>query len=290
MVETETADIPTQATGKAAFRIAPLTTHVGAELLDIDLAQDQPEGTFEEMRRLLAHYGVLFFRDQQLTVEQYVALGRRFGTLEGNDTLEHVEGAPQVGLLIKERDHVTSIGDMWHTDHSYMASPAKATMLRAIEVPPHGGDTLFTHIGHSFATLPEGLKATLRTLGALHSRTHLIKDGKYAAQYFKERPSKTATDKLGATAVHPVVIPHPETGQEMLFVNPGYVVKFDGWTAKHSAGLLASLYDHCLQPDYQCRFRWREDSIAIWDNRSVWHYAVNDYHGHRRVMQRLVIS
>lgn len=274
----------------ASFRLAPLTSRVGAEILDIDLAEWQSEATFARLGLLLARYGVLFFRDQHLSVAQYVALGERFGVLEGNDTLSHVEGAPQVGLLVKEAHHVTSIGDMWHTDHSYMSTPAMATMLRAIELPPHGGDTLFTHIGYAFSTLPEGLKTTLRTLQALHSRTYLIKDGKYAAQYFKERPSLTASQELGATAIHPVVKIHPETGEEMLFVNPGYVVKFDGWSADHSAGLLGSLYAHCLKPEYQCRFRWSNNAIAVWDNRSVWHYAVNDYHGYRRVMQRLVIA
>lgn len=276
--------------GMSKFRVVPLTTHVGAEVLDIDLARIDDEAVFSELRRLFAQYGVLFFRDQQLTVEQYVALGERFGILEDNDTLAHVPGFKQVGLLVKETGHVTSIGDMWHTDHSYVAEPMKATMLRAIEVPETGGDTLFLHTGRAFQTLPEGLKAMLRTLKALHSRTYLIRDGRYAAQYFKERPSQTTQDRLGATAIHPAVTIHPETGEEVLFLNPGYVVKFDGWNAKQSAGLLASIYEHCLQPEYQCRFRWHSGSVAIWDNRQTWHYAVNDYHGTRREMQRLIIA
>jgi taurine dioxygenase len=284
--------MPTSALSEAAapFRVAPLTSHVGAEILDIDLSRPQPDAVFSEIRRLFARYGVLFFRDQTLTIEQYVALGERFGTLEDNDTLAHAPGFPQVGMLVKEPTHLTSIGDMWHTDHTYLSEPMKATMLRAIEVPPYGGDTLFLHTARAFAALPDGLKETLRSLKALHSRTHLIRDGKYAAQYFKERPSQTATDTLAATAIHPVVTRHPDTGEEILFVNPGYVVKFDGWSAKYSAGLLASLYEHCLQPEYQCRFRWQPGSIAIWDNRQTWHYATNDYHGHRRIMQRLIIA
>jgi taurine dioxygenase len=272
----------------AGFRISPLTTKVGAEILDIDLAVPQSEQVWDGIRDAFGRYGVIFFRDQDLTVEQYVALGEQFGALEDNDTLEHVPGLPQVGLLIKEPTHVTSIGDMWHSDHTYLAEPMKATMLRAIEVPPYGGDTLFTHLGRALETLPEELKKTLRGLKALHSRTYLIKDGKYAEQYFKERPARS--EKLGATAIHPVVTRHPETGEEVLFVNPGYVVKFDGWSARQSAGLLATLYEHCLQPEYQCRFRWRPGSIAMWDNRQTWHYAVNDYHGFRRVMQRLIIA
>lgn len=273
-----------------AARLAPLTSNVGAEVFDLDLCQPQSDETIAFIRHALFEWGVIFFRDQSLTVEQYVDFGRRLGELEEKATMHHVEGHPQVGLLVKDADHVTSVGDMWHTDHTYMAHPISFTMLHAIEVPPYGGDTLFAHAGRSFATLPEGTKDTLRGMKALHSRSYLIKDGKYKAQYLLERPPSDADAIRDARMIHPVVTRHPETGEEILFVNPGYVVKFDGWTAELSKGLLAALYDHCLQPEYQCRFRWQKNSIAMWDNRLVWHCALNDYHGHRRVMHRMMIA
>ena len=273
------------------FTLTPMGGYVGAEITHIDFSQPQAPETFVAIRAALARYGVLFFRDQQMMqVEDYVRFGEQFGTLEDNDTLDHAPGFPQVGNLVKEANHVTSIGDMWHVDHTYLPVPMRYTMLRAMELPPYGGDTLFLSAKAAFASLPEGTKETLRTLKALHSRSYLIRDGRYAAQFFKERPPRSTKQEQNKTAIHPAVIRLPETDEEVLFINPGYVVKFDGWTSKISQGLLDSIYEHCFQPEYQCRFQWRPGSIVIWDNLQTWHFAVNDYHGHRRAMQRLVIG
>lgn len=271
------------------FTLKPVGGYVGAEILDIDLAELQAPSTYAAIRAALSRHGVLFFRDQRLDVGQYVCFGEQFGQLEDNDTLAHVAGFPQVGELVKEADHVTSIGDMWHVDHTYLPVPMRYTMLRAIQLPPYGGDTLFLSAKAAFAALPEAIKETLRSLRALHSRSYLIRDARVAAQFFKERPPKSTKQEPNKTAVHPAVIRLPESGEEVLFVNPGYVVKFDGWTSKLSQGLLDSLFEHSFQPEYQCRFQWRPGSIVIWDNLQTWHFAVNDYHGHRRSMQRLVI-
>jgi len=275
----------------AVLEVVRLGGFIGAEIRGVDFSAEQPKRVYETIRAALAAHGMLVFRDQQhLSVAQYVALGERFGTLEDNETLDHAEGFPQVGSLIKEKGHQTSIGDMWHVDHTYLAEPMRFTMLRAIELPAYGGDTLFLSAKAGFASLPDPIKQTLRGLKALHSRTHLIKDGKYAEQFFKERPPRDEGKSSNQMAIHPVVTTLPETGEEILFVNPGYVVKFDGWTAKTSEGLLQTLYDHCLIPEYQFRLRWEPGTIAIWDNRQTWHFAVNDYAGQRREMERLVIA
>jgi taurine dioxygenase len=266
----------------------PLTGTIGAEIVDIDLAEDLDDGALDLIRRALDVHGVLFFRDQRLSTAEFAAFASRLGVLEQHDSLPTTAGQPEVALLIKEADHVTSIGDMWHTDHTYLSVPMRWTMLRAIEVPEFGGDTLFLSTVHAFAALPDGMKAMLRSLKAVHSRSFLIKDRKYGEQFLRERPSTRAAEP--AIAVHPVVRPHPATGAETLFVNPGYTVKFEGWTREQSAPLLRMLYDHCLQPEFQCRFRWAPGSIALWDNGQTWHYAVNDYQGRRRAMQRIVIA
>ena len=273
------------------LEIARLGGFIGAEVRGIDFSVEQPESVYASILAALAEHGMLVFRNQRhLGIGDFVALGERFGELEDNETLDHVEGFPQVGTLIKEKGHQTSIGDMWHVDHTYLAEPMRFTMLRAIELPAFGGDTIFLSAKAGFASLPDGVKETLRGLKALHSRTHLIKDGKYAAQFFKERPPRDQGKSNNQMAIHPVVTTLPETGQEILFVNPGYVVKFDGWTAQASQGLLQTLYEHCLTPEYQFRLRWEPGTIAIWDNRQTWHFAVNDYAGQRREMQRLVIA
>ena len=268
--------------------VRPMAGHIGAEILGIDLSHDHCAEIYASILSSLHRYGVIFFRDQKLTTAEYVALAGHFGALEEHKTLPHEIGFPQASLLIKEEDHVTSIGDMWHTDHTYLGEPMFGTMLRAIEVPQFGGDTIFLNAAAAYEALPDAMKHMLKDLRALHSRTYLIKNPKYGAQFLKERPP--ASKELNAMAVHPVVRPHPVTGREVLFINPGYTVKFDGWSREQSAPLLKMLFEHCLQPEFQCRFRWQPGSIAFWDNGQTWHYAINDYHGKRRAMQRIVIS
>lgn len=270
--------------------VQPLTSCVGAEIGNVDLAADLPEHVFAGIRQALYRWGVVFFRDQYLDAAQYLAFARRMGEIEERATLNHVEGHPQIGLLVKEADHKTSIGDMWHVDHTYMTDPISMTMLMARQVPPYGGDTLFAHAGKAFAALPEEIKEMLRKLKTLHLRSHLIKDSRYKAQYLKERPPQDAGEIKQAAAIHPAVKLHPESGEEILYVNPGYTVQFDGWPRELSVGILEGIFDHVLQPEFQCRFRWREGSIALWDNRAVWHRALNDYHGHRREMYRVMIA
>jgi len=284
-------DTITRKLADQGIEINRLGGFIGAEISGLDLSADQPEPVYDAVRNALSEHGMLAFRGQTgLPLDQYVRLGERFGRLEHNVTIAHPDGFPQVGMLIKEAGHKTSIGDMWHVDHTYLPVPARYTMLRAVELPACGGDTLFLSSKAAFAALPDGLKETLRGLKTLHSRTHLIKDAKYAQQYFKERPAMEGGRSNDQRTVHPAVITLPESGDEVLFVNPGYVVKFDGWTAKLSAGLLKTLYEHCLQPEFQFRLRWEPGTIAIWDNLQTWHFAVNDYAGQRRSMQRLVIA
>lgn len=273
-----------------AFNVLPLTSTVGAEISGIDLAAPIREIDARHLRDALFRWGVIYFHDQELNPAQYLAFAKSMGEVEEKATLAHVEGFPSIGRLVKEADHVTSIGDMWHVDHSYMATPMNITMLHAVEIPPQGGDTLFAHAGNAFATLPDPVKQTLRGLRSIHKRTYLIKDRKYAAQYFKERPPENPGHVQDEVSSHPCVRIHEESGEEVLFVNPGYTVRFDGWTRELSSGLLGSLFEHMLKPENQCRLRWRKGMVAMWDNRVVWHHALNDYHGFRREMHRIVIS
>ena len=278
-------DTITKKIADTSFKIKRLGGFVGAEITGFDLSADQPQTIYDSVRSAINDHGLLVFRGQaDLPLEQFVSLGEQFGTIA------HPAGFPSVGMLIKEADHKTSIGDMWHVDHTYLPQPKRYTMLRAVELPAYGGDTLFLSTKAAFASLPNGLKETLRGLKALHSRTYLIKDAKYAEQYLKERPAMDGGESNHQMTVHPAVMTLPETGGEVLFVNPGYVVKFDGWTSKLSAGLLNALYDHCQHPEFQFRLRWEPGTIAIWDNLQTWHFAVNDYMGQRRSMQRLVIG
>ena len=181
------------------------------------------------------------------------------------------------------------MGEGGHTDHSYDTTPAMGSLLHALEVPPYGGDTLFVSMGAAYEALSPAMQGFLRGLTATHSSRHVF--GASTAT------SEAATSgRLGnaeaATqdAVHPVVIRHPLSGRPGLYVNPVFTTRINELTADESHALLAMLYDHCRQPEFQCRVRWQAGDITIWDNRATWHKAINDYHGHRRYMHRITVE
>ena len=169
-----------------------------------------------------------------------------------------------------------------------VAAQNNGTVMLARETPTRGGDTLFACMNRAYEALSDGLKKTLEGLRAVHSSRHVFGE--------KSSYAKDAGDRLGnadaATqdAVHPVVLRHPESGKKILYVNSGFTTHFVGWTAEESAPLLRYLYEHAARPEFQYRFQWHDGSIAFWDNRSTWHYAVNDYDGERRLMHRITIA
>jgi taurine dioxygenase len=162
-------------------------------------------------------------------------------------------------------------------------------MLYAREVPQAGGDTLFASMYAAYDALSDGMKVTLEGLRACHSSRHVF--GAEAAARRGDLNGRIGNPEMATQdAVHPVVIRHPETGRKALYVNPGFTLRFEGWTDDESRPLLDYLYRHAVKPEFTCRFRWREGSLALWDNRSTWHFAVNDYHGERRLLHRITIQ
>ena len=270
------------------FDIVPAEPAIGAFVHGVDLSRPLSPETVEALKDAHAEFGVLFFRDQVLSPEQHVALARAMGEINVNRFFTPVPGHPQIAEVRKEPEQVTNIGGGWHTDHSYDRIPALGSMLYAREVPPVGGDTLFASMYGAYDALSAGMKEMLRTLRAVHSSRHV-----FGAQ--AERPADLS-GRLGnpaaATqdAVHPVVITHPRSGRQALYVNPGFTVRFDGWTAAESAPLLEFLYRHAARPEFTCRFSWAPGSLAFWDNRCTWHFAVNDYQGERRLLHRITLE
>jgi taurine dioxygenase len=266
----------------------PTSGAVGAEILGIDLSRELEDSDIAELRAALNEYGVIFFREQNLSPEQHIAFAERFGQININRFFRAAPGYPQIAEVRKEPDQKKNIGGGWHTDHSYDQVPALGSILLAREVPPFGGDTLFASMSHAYDALSDGLKHTLQQLRAVHSSRHVFGA---ASQFVKE-----AGDRLGNAsdamqdASHPVVMRHPETGRKTLYVNPGFTLHFEGWTAEESKPLLDFLYAHASRPEFQTRFNWREGSIAFWDNRATWHFAINDYHGERRLMHRITVE
>lgn len=270
-----------------ALQMKPLSMHVGVEATGVDLnALDEPG--FATLRDAVAEHGILFVRDQSLSPEQHIAFARRWGSIDVNKYFPANGGHPEIAEVRKAENQQTNIGGGWHTDHSYDQVPAMGSILLARETPPTGGDTLFAGMGAVFDSLSDGMKATLRTMSAVHSADHIYSaDGIYAK-------TDQAADLKGhderTRAVHPVVIRHPRTRREILYVNPAFTLRFDGWTRDESMPLLTYLYQVAMQERFHCRVQWAPGSIAIWDNRSTWHHAMNDYHGHRRLMHRITIS
>ncbi|WP_417519761.1 TauD/TfdA dioxygenase family protein [Minwuia sp.] len=263
---------------------------VGAFVRNIDLSENPSGNVAGALRAALGEYGVLFFRDQRLSPEQHLSFARSMGPINVNRFFKPVDGHPEIAEVRKEPDQRANIGGGWHTDHSYDTEPAMGSVLLARETPPQGGDTAFANMYAAFDSLSEGLKQTLLGLRAVHSSRHVF-GANSARRTGKDIGERVGNEDLATQdAVHPAVIRHPISGRHALYVNPGFTLHFEGWSVEESAPLLNYLYQHAARPEHTYRFQWENDSIAFWDNRATWHYAVNDYHGARRLMHRITID
>ena len=276
----------------ATFDLHPLTMALGAEIHGVDLGREVAEDQFDEIRRAFAEFSVIFFRDQHLTPDQHIAFASRWSEINVNRFFKAIDSHPVIAEVRKEPDQETNIGGSWHTDHSYDQVPATGSILYARQVPEIGGDTQFASMYAAYDGLSDGLKQMLEPLRATHSSRHAFGRTAYRIQ----QHSDDVGDRLGnpdaATqdADHPVVIRHPLSGRKALYVNPGFTVRFSGWSDEESRPLLEYLYRQATKPEYTCRFHWRENSLAFWDNRATWHQALNDYPGQRRLMHRITIE
>ncbi len=265
----------------------PASAALGAESRGADLSQALSDGQCAEIQSALTHFGVIFFRGQSLTPEQHIAFAERWGPINVNRFFRPVDGYPMIAEVVKEPHQITNIGGDWHTDHSYDDAPALGSILYAHEVPAVGGDTLYASMYLAYETL--GLKATLEGLRAHHSSR--LAFGLSAYEHDTTTEGRTGNPELAVQdAIHPVVIRHPASGRKALYVNPGFTLGFEGWSEADSKPLLDYLYAHATRPEFLCRFRWEEGSVAMWDNRATWHYALNDYRGERRRMHRITVE
>lgn len=273
----------------SSLEVKPLAGGLGAEILGVDLRAPLDAGDWRSIDAAFAAHGVVFFRDQDLTPDQHIAFAGHFGPINVNRFFTPVAGHPQIAEVRKEPHHRKNIGEVWHTDHSYDEIPALGSVLLAREVPEVGGDTMFANMYLAYETLSEGYRRMLDGLRAVHSSRHIF--GPQAAYHGNDLKDRLANADLAVQdAVHPVVITHPTTGRKALYVNPNFTVGIEGWSAEESRALFDHLFRHAVRPEFTCRFRWRNGSIAVWDNRCTWHLAINDYHGHRRLMHRITID
>jgi taurine dioxygenase len=267
--------------------IAPMSEHVGSEILGIDLRRAD-ERDIATIKATLFDRGLVVFRDQQLSEEDHIAFARKVGPIVVNNYFPENGKFPEIAEVRKSETQMVNIGGGWHTDHSYDAAPAMGSVLVARELPPTGGDTLYASMGAAWDSLSPGLQKTLEGLRAWHTADHIYGPNGFLSNTDQGPDLKGRELKTGVW--QPVMIRHPETGRKLLYVNSGFTTHFEGWTRDESLALLNLLYAVGAQSEFQCRLQWQPGTVALWDNRSTWHYALNDYHGHRRLMHRITID
>jgi len=270
-----------------AFEVRLIAGALGAELHGVDLAVELSAETIGAIRQALLDHGVIFFRDQDLPPDRLLALARRFGKPIEYPFLKGIEGFPEIITVSKLEDETINFGGVWHSDTTYLQEPPMATLLVAREVPEAGGDTIFANQYLAYESLSDGMK---RLLAGLKGVASSAKADSSRTREDRIKSDGSADARKLLTAEHPVVRTHPETGRKALYVNRAHTVGFAGMTEEESTPLLEFLFHHQIRPEFTCRFRWTVGSLAIWDNRCAQHYAVNDYAGQRRIMQRVTLA
>jgi taurine dioxygenase len=266
--------------------VTPIAGALGAEIGGIDLSQPLAAEDIPTMRQALLDHLVIFFRDQQLTSERYMAFAKVFGEPVAYPLIKGIDGFPLITEIVKRETDKANFGGIWHADTTYLEIPPMGSMLYALEVPPFGGDTMFANQYLAYEAMSAPLRKFLDEQTVVNTSV-------------KADVSKTREDMIGGagetqshnyTAEHPAVRTHPETGRKCLYVNVAHSSHFKGMSEEESAPILGYLFQHQVRPEFTCRFAWRVGSLAFWDNRAAQHNPVNDYHGYRRVMRRITLA
>ena len=268
------------------------TNHLGfgIEITDIDIAGSLSDNEITGVKDAFSEAGVIFIRDQDISETDHIAFAELFGEININRFFQAHPDYPKIAMVVKEPDQRNNIGGGWHTDHSYDLVPALGSMLVARELPETGGDTWYASMYGAYDALSDGLKATLESMNAVHSAHHVFGAKAEREENTDGRIGNPAAADSLTDPVHPVVIKHPLSGRKSLYVNPGFTVRFEGWTEEESAPLLGHLYEVAVREQNIVKFDWQPGSIAFWDNRATWHFAQNDYHGQRRALHRITIE
>lgn len=293
---------------KNTVDIYPIAGTIGAEVRGIDLSQPLSDDMFATIHQAFLDHLVIFFPEQEpLEPNQILEVAKRFGEVDKNPfafpfKMPAIEGHPEVFNLTKEADSGSiNFGGFWHADVTYRARPHKAAVLYAKEIPPFGGDTIFANQYLAYETLTDGMKDMLEGMQAVHSSAmpHGREEARFGAVSRDRAPgekdrvietSMAEAEKVDPiTNLHPVVRVHPDTGKKYLYVNRAFTERFEHMTIEESLPLLHNLWNHEARPEFTCRYQWTPHSVAIWDNRASQHYAINDYYGARRHLQRIAV-
>ena len=265
-----------------------LSGALGAEINGIDL-KDTTIKNFKVINNLLLEHKVIFFRNQKISPEEQLALASLFGPIEQHAYVKGLNQYPEIVRIIKKPNEKNQWGENWHSDVSYNVKPTKAVILKSIKIPPVGGDTMFANMELAWETLDEKIKDKIKDKKALHSSLgaeFFVND--YAGMEGNGNHDEYSNE-------HPIVRTHPETKKKILFVNWTYTKNIVGMDKKESNEILNEIFKHQARLDFTCRFQWTENTVAIWDNRSVQHYAIADFFpgrglGYERIMDRIAIE
>ena len=261
--------------------IRPMTPAIGAEILDIDLAGPAIAERIPAIRAALLTHRVIFFRDQHLTAEKHIAFAKAFGELEIHPATPRDQPNREI-LRIAHGPDSRGRENSWHSDVTWRESPSLGSILRAVEVPEVGGDTLFANMHLAYERLSLEMQRLCTGLTAVHdiARVFAKRLGKSVEELHEQYPPMR----------HPVIRTHPETGDPVIYVNVAFTSHIEGMSDRESRWLLDHLFATAADPEIQCRFRWQPGSIAFWDNRVCQHFAASDYFPARRVMERVTIA
>ncbi len=268
------------------LKIIPIAGALGAEIHGIDLSHTLSAEDSLRIRKILNEYEVIFFRKQNISAKRQKALALSFGPLQTHPAYDTVEGFPEITILESTPEKPTKI-EAWHADMTFRQHPPMATVLKSVIVPVKGGDTLWASMTNAYNGLSYPMQGFLEGLTAIHDFSHGFKES-LAEEGGRERLADVVA--ANPPVLHPVIRTHPETGKKLIFVNSLFTTHIEGMRPKESEALLNFLFEHIETPEYSCRFKWQEHSIAIWDNRSTQHKPINDYFPAHRRLERITID
>jgi taurine dioxygenase len=267
------------------FHVKRLSPSIGGEIHGVDLSKPLGSELKELIYEALLVYKVIFFRDQNISTEEHINFSKNFGELEIHPFAPKKEDFPEV-LVITHNENSKGRENTWHSDVTWRKEPSLGSVLRMIQKPAHGGDTLFADMYAAYDGLPDHVKKKLDGAIAVHDfanfRNRLIKEGKSAEEI-------QAFNEEYPMPEHPVIRTHPDTQKKVIYVNAAFTQYIKDWKEEDSKEMLTYLYSRSSVPEYQCRFAWEENSIAFWDNRACQHYANSDYWPNIRKVERVTI-
>ncbi|HWB51075.1 MAG TPA: TauD/TfdA family dioxygenase [Stellaceae bacterium] len=274
--------------GYDTITVKPLAGALGAEIAGVDLSGPLSNRQRSEIHDAFLAHCAIYIRGQELGGADLLRYARYFAEPAYYPFVEGLPDFPQIFELRKEPDQKVNVGGAWHSDTTYIETPPIGTMLYCREAPAYGGDTMVANQYLAYEALSPGMRRMLDGLTGIYTaRMNGGRGGREENKYMKMKNTETAEQ---IEAEHPVVRTHPETGRKALYVSTRHTARFKGMTEDESRPLIEFLQAHCTRPEFTARIRWEKGTVTIWDNRCCQHFAINDYHGQRRVMWRLPVG